>query len=215
MDADSPDPAPVPAGDGTLFLKAMAAGDAAASEQLLDLVYGEMRGLAEAVLRKEREGHTLQPTALVHEAWLRLVDQDQVEWQNRAHFFGIASLAMRRVVVDHARARRRDKRGGGARREPLDTGIVDGDTDLDRELDVLALNEGLERLAEHSERAAKVVELRFFGGLTEEEVARVLDVARPTVTRRLRARRAPGCRTGSRAERAGELRPRRGSCSRP
>ncbi len=156
----------------------------------MELVYDEMRRLAGTVLRKERDGHTLQPTALVHEAWLRLVDQDQVEWQNRAHFLGIASLAMRRVVVDHARARLRDKRGAGAEREPLQTGIISGDTDLDGRLEVLALNDGLERLAEHSQRAAKVVELRFFGGLTEDEVAKVLDVTRPTVTRDWRAARA-------------------------
>jgi RNA polymerase sigma factor (TIGR02999 family) len=191
VDSESaPPPEDASPGQATLFLRAVAAGDEAASDRLLEIVYAELRGLAGAVLRREREGHTLQPTALVHEAWLRLVGQDQVEWQNRAHFFGIASLAMRRVVVDHARARARDKRGSGAQREPLHTGIVGGEADLDLKLDVLALNEGLERLAEHSERAAKVVELRFFGGLTEEETARVLGVARPTITRDWRAARA-------------------------
>ena len=194
VDSEPPEPSDAAAGadpgDATLFLQALAGGDQGASAPLLELVYSELRRQATTVLRREREGHTLQPTALVHEAWMRLVDQDQVEWQNRAHFLGVASLAMRRVVVDHARARRRAKRGGGARREPLHTAIVDPESQRGEELDVLALNEGLEVLAEHSERAAKVVELRFFAGLTEDEAARVLGVARPTVTRDWRAARA-------------------------
>ena len=182
--------APQPEGEATLLLRALARGDARASDGLLELVYGELRRLASSFLRRERVGHTLQPTALVHEAWMRLVDQDQADWRDRAHFLGIAALAMRRVVCDHARARARDKRGAGAAREPLHTGLIDSDADLEGQLDVLALNEGLDQLAEHSARAAKVIELRFFGGLTEEEVARVLDVARPTVTRDWRAARA-------------------------
>ena len=157
---------------------------------MLELVYGELRRLAGGLLSSERVGHTLQPTALVHEAWIRLVDQEAVQWQNRAHFLGIAALAMRRVVVDHARARQRDKRGGGRERAALHSGIIDSVQGLDSELDMLALNEGLDALQLHCERSAKVVELRFFGGLTEEETAAVLGVTRPTVARDWRAARA-------------------------
>jgi RNA polymerase sigma factor (TIGR02999 family) len=156
----------------------------------MEVVHAELKDLAAASLRGERADHTLQPTALVHEAWLRLVDQTRVEWQNRAHFLGTAALAMRRVLVDHARARGREKRGGGAGREPLESGIAQARSDLELELDVLALDRGLTELARHSGRVAKVVELRFFAGLTEDETAAVLGVARPTVTRDWRAARA-------------------------
>jgi RNA polymerase sigma factor (TIGR02999 family) len=174
-------------GEATVLLSAVAEGDAHASDRLLELVYAELRRLAEGALGGERVGHTLQPTALVHEAWLRLVDQES-GWRNRSHFLGVASLAMRRILVDHARARQRDKRGGGAERDPLHSDLVDAGSGLD--LDVLALNEGLEALEAHSQRAARVVELRFFAGLTEEEAAEVLGVTRPTVTRDWRAARA-------------------------
>lgn len=182
---ETPDP-----GEVTEYLQALAAGEAGAGDRLLEVVYGELRNLARGALFGERAGHTLQATALVHEAWVKLVDQERVDWQNRGHFLGIAALAMRRVLVDHARARQRDKRGGGKDREPLHTDILDSGRDLELELDMLALNEGLEQLTQHSERAAKVVELRFFGGLTEEETAEVIGVTRPTVTRDWRAARA-------------------------
>ncbi|HEX6885229.1 MAG TPA: sigma-70 family RNA polymerase sigma factor [Planctomycetota bacterium] len=183
------DPAP-PAGEATQLLASLKRGEAAASGRLLELIYAELKSLAAAALRGERADHTLQPTALVHEAWLRLVDQTRVEWQGRAHFLGTAALAMRRVLVDHARARGREKRGGGAARVPLEGERIPAPTGLDLELDVLALDRGLEELARHSERAARVVELRFFAGLSEEDTAEVLGVARATVTRDWRAARA-------------------------
>jgi RNA polymerase sigma factor (TIGR02999 family) len=180
------DASPPAAGEATLILRALSRGDEVASEQLLRIVYGELRNLADAFLRKEREGHTLQPTALIHEAWLRIAGQEE-DWQNRGHFLGVASLAMRRVLVDHARRRAREKRGGGAQREELRTQFPG---DLGPDIDVIDLHEGLEQLAQHSERSAKVVELRFFAGLTEDEVAEVLGVTRATVTRDWRAARA-------------------------
>jgi RNA polymerase sigma factor (TIGR02999 family) len=176
--------------EATRLLGALGRGESGASEKLLEVVYAELKNLAAASLRGERADHTLQPTALVHEAWLRLVDQTRVEWRNRAHFLGTAALAMRRVLVDHARARGREKRGSGAQREPLESDLAQVPGGLDLELDVLALDQGLEELARHSARAARVVELRFFAGLTEEETADVLGVARPTVTRDWRAARA-------------------------
>jgi len=154
------------------------------------VVYAELKDLAASALRGERVGHTLQATALVHEAWLRLVDQSRVAFGSREHFLGTAALAMRRVLVDHARARGREKRGGNARREILDEDLCAERSALDLDLDVLALDQGLEELARHSARAAKVVELRFFAGLSEEETAATLGVARPTVTRDWRAARA-------------------------
>jgi len=175
------------AGEVTRYLESLSAGDSGASDRVLEAVYAELRGLADAHLRGERAGHTLQPTALVHEAWMKLVDQSRVQWEGKAHFLGVAALAMRRVLVDHARARKRDKRGGGAEREPLQTDLPDS---FHVDLDLLTLDEGLKELERHSERAARVVELRFFAGLSEDETARVLGVARPTVTRDWRAARA-------------------------
>ncbi len=182
------DGAPGPrAGEVTQYLEALSAGDSGASERVLEMVYAELRSLADAHLRGERVGHTLQPTALVHEAWMRLVDQSRVQWEGKAHFLGVAALAMRRVLVDHARARGRDKRGGGAERVPLQSDLADA---FHVDLDLLALDEGLRELQRHSERAARVVELRFFAGLSEDEAAHVLGVTRPTVTRDWRAARA-------------------------
>jgi len=187
------DPVPAPGaarpGEATQLLQALTRGDTGASERLLEVVYAELRNLAASALRRERAGHTLQPTALVHEAWLRLVGRTDDHWDCRARFLGTAALAMRRVLVDHARARLRDKRGGGLEREPLDSRIAAGHDDLER-LDVLALDQGLEELARLSPRAARVVELRFFAGLTEEEAAGVLGVSQPTVARDWRAARA-------------------------
>lgn len=175
----------------TRLLAALSEGDVEATERLAERLHAELRRLAAANLRGERADHTLQPTALVNEAWIRLIGQDEVTWQNRAHFLGIAAMAMRRVLVEHARRRQRDKRGGGARREPLHTDVPDPSGDGGgRSLDLLALDAGLEQLQAHSARAARVIELRFFAGLTEEESAEVLGVTRATVARDWRAARA-------------------------
>ncbi|TDJ77591.1 MAG: RNA polymerase subunit sigma-70 [Planctomycetota bacterium] len=188
--SSSPDENTPPPGEVTQFLAALPEGsDARASAQVVNTVYAELRRLADFALRHERADHTLQPTALVHEAWMKLASQEGVAWKNRSHFLGVASLAMRRILVDHARGRARDKRGGGAVRETLHTEFP-SDFNVGNELDVLALDEGLEKLKIHSERAAKVVELRFFAGLTEDETATVLGVTRPTVTRDWHAARA-------------------------
>jgi RNA polymerase sigma-70 factor (ECF subfamily) len=164
----------------TRLLEALSAGNEQALHDLLPLVYGEMRRQAARYLRRERADHTLQPTALVHEAYMRLVDQRQVRWQNRAHFFGIAAQAMRRILVDHARARERVKRGGPQQKISLTSANLAAE---ERSVDLIALDEALERLAKLDERQSKVVELRFFGGLTVEETAEVLDISPATVKR--------------------------------
>jgi RNA polymerase sigma factor (TIGR02999 family) len=161
-------------------LEGVARGEPNALDRLLPVVYQEMRRLAASYLRGEREGHTLQPTALAHEAYLRLLGQRHAEWQGRGHFLGVAARAMRSVLVDHARRRKAQKRGGGERPLALDTTmLVAGGTpvafdDLDR---------ALLDLARLSERQARVVELRYFGGLTIEETAEVLEVSPVTVKR--------------------------------
>ena len=154
-------------------------GDRQALDRLLPLVYTELHKQAARYLRKERVGHTLQPTALVHEAYLRLVNQRDVAWQNRAHFFGICAQLMRRILVDHARERQAGKRGGaGAVRITLDERVAAVE---EREVDLLALDEALTRLAAMDERQARVVELRFFSGLNVEETAEVMEVSPATV----------------------------------
>ena len=151
-----------------------------ALEDLLPLVYGELRRLAARRLRNERGDHTLQPTALVHEAYVRLVDQRRVRWQNRAHFYGIAAQIMRRILVDHARAQRTDKRGAGWQRVTL----VDGKTPtLSADIEVLALDEALRRLAAFDPQQERIVELRYFGGLTIDEAAEVIGISTATVKR--------------------------------
>ena len=155
-------------------------GDPVALDQLMPMVYSELRSLASRYLRRERIDHTLQPTALVNEAYLRLVDQRSVRWQNRAHFFGVAAQMMRRILVDHAKSHHRAKRGGGARNVSLDEAI--GVTD-ERAAGLVALDEALTRLAELDERKSRVVELRYFGGLSVEETAEVLQVSVNTVLR--------------------------------
>jgi RNA polymerase sigma factor (TIGR02999 family) len=162
----------------TQLLGQMKAGDRGAAERLMPLVYGQFRALAAQYLRKERGNHTLQPTALVNEAYLKLLDQSRVQWQGRTHFFAVGAQAMRRILVDHARRRQRLKHGGQRARVTLDEGIA---LSPDRDQDVLALDEALVKLAELDERQAKVVELRFFAGLTVDEVADVLDVSKRTV----------------------------------
>ena len=161
-------------------------GDEAAHEQLIPLVYAELHRIAERSLGGERADHTLQPTALVHEAYLRLVGAS-VPWEDRAHFFAVAARAMRRVLVDHARARGRKKRGGDLARVTLEEALAAGSA---RAPEMLALDEAMERLAAQDERKARVVELHYFGGLGREEVARVVGVSPATVDRDLRMARA-------------------------
>ena len=166
--------------DVTSILCEWSEGDSDAPARLMPLVYDELRRLARQRMSGEGAASTLQPTALVHEAYLRLVDQTRVSWQNRAHFYGVAASMMRRVLIDHARAHATAKRGGAAVRLSLD----DVQAPLEqRAADLVALDEALQRLAEIDERKSKIVEMRFFGGLTEEEIAAVLDISRRTVLR--------------------------------
>lgn len=150
-------------------------------DQLMPLVYEELQRLAHHHLKQERAGHTLSTTALVHEAYLKLVDQSRVQWQNRAHFFAVASMAMRRILVNYARKRKRVKRGGGAPKLSLDDGLEV--MSEERAEEIVALDEALTRLAQINERASRVVECRFFGGLTIEETAAALGVAPMTIKR--------------------------------
>jgi RNA polymerase sigma factor (TIGR02999 family) len=184
--SDDPDPtaavpgAVAPVGEVTGLLLQWQAGDAAALDQLLPLVYGELHRLADRQLRGERREHTLQPTAVVHEAYLRLVDQRRATWQNRAQFFGVAAQLMRRVLVDHARARRTAKRGALAPHLPLD----DADAAIDpQQVDLVDLDAALSRLEALDADQARVVELRFFGGLSVEETAEVVGTSPATVKR--------------------------------
>jgi len=155
-------------------------GEAKALAELTPLVYDELRRLASRYMSHERPNHTLQTTALVHEAYLRLVDQNRVHWQNRAHFFGIAAQMMRRILVDHARSHRYAKRGGGAPVVSIDDVAV---MSKERAAELVELDEALASLAAVDPRKARVVEMRFFAGLTEEEIAEVLHVAPNTVQR--------------------------------
>lgn len=162
------------------LLRAVNNGNHSARDELMVVVYGELRRLADSYLRRERPNHTLQPTALVHEAYLRLVGQDRVRWRNRDHFIAVAAQMMRRVLVDYARTHNRDKRGGGDDKLPF--AEADHFT-IDRDVDLLALDEALQRFAEDYPRASGVVELRFFGGLSIAETARVLKLSDSTVER--------------------------------
>ena len=164
----------------TQRLIAWSSGDVTALDEVVRAVYEELRRMADRYLRQERPDHTLQPTALVHEAYLRLIDQTQVSWQNRAHFFGVAAQMMRRILVDHAKTKHREKRGGAATHLPLDEAL---DLSQGRASDLVALDDALERLGEIDERKSRVVELRFFGGLSVEETAEVLKVSPQTVLR--------------------------------
>lgn len=164
----------------TELLHDLSEGKEQALANLLPIVHGELRRQAARYLRRERHNHTLQPTALVNEAFIRLVDQRNVRWQNRAHFFGVAAQAMRRILVDHARAQQRIKRGGVKQNVTLNEGML---AEAARSIDVLALDEALERLAALDERQARVVELRFFGGLSVEETGTVLGLSPATVKR--------------------------------
>ena len=162
------------------LLKAWGKGDLEAREKLMPLVYDDLRRRAAAYLRRERTEHTLQPTALVHEAYLRLTGQERVVWQNRAHFYGLAAQMMRRILVDHARGHGRGKRFGAAVRVELDERVGKADP---RDCDLLLLDQALDELAAVDPQQARIVELRYFGGLTEIEIASLLTVSRSTVTR--------------------------------
>jgi RNA polymerase sigma factor (TIGR02999 family) len=164
----------------TELLRAWSDGDDGALAQLTPLVETELRRLARGYMGRERRGHTLQPTALVNEAFLRLTDARQVRWQDRAHFLGISARLMRRVLVDHARSRGFRKRGGGAQRVTLDEGLV---ASPEPALDLVALDRALETLAAADARKGRVIELRFFGGLSVEETAEVLHVSPQTIKR--------------------------------
>jgi RNA polymerase sigma factor (TIGR02999 family) len=171
----------------TQLLSAWSEGDKAALEQLMPMVYQELHRLAARHLAHERPGHTLQTTALVHEAFLRLTDQKRVRWQNKAHFLGIAAQMMRRILVDYARGRRYAKRGGGAAVVLLEEAAM---VSVERAADLVAVDDALTRLSELDARKGRVVELRFFGGLSVEETAEVLHVSPNTVLREWRTAKA-------------------------
>jgi RNA polymerase sigma factor (TIGR02999 family) len=164
----------------TQLLRQWSDGRREALDRLLPEVYAELQKLASSYLRRERSGHTLQTTALVHEAFLRLIDQRSVHWQNRAHFFGIAAQMMRRILVDHARAHHAAKRGSGEARLSLDEALVIAPAP---DVDLVALDQALKRLASIDAQQSRVVELRFFGGLTIDETAEVLRISPATVGR--------------------------------
>jgi RNA polymerase sigma factor (TIGR02999 family) len=176
-----------PGHDVTELLRAWSEGDAEARDRLMPLVYDELRRRAAAYLRRERRDHTLQPTALVHEAYLRLVDQRRAEWKNRGQFFGVASQMMRRILVDRARARKMAKRSGRWARVTLDAA---GRVSRPVEVDVLDLDAALLRLAEFDPRKSQIAELRFFGGLSLEETGEALGISVATVERDWQAARA-------------------------
>ena len=169
-----------PPNEITEQLIAWSKGDEAALETLIPAVYQELRRMADYYLRGEDSGHSLQPTALVHEAYLRLIDQTKVEWQNRAHFFGVAAQMMRRILIDHAKAKHRVKRGGTAVKVVLDE---NANFTQERAAELLALDDALQALAIMDERKSRIVELRYFGGLTVEETAQVLGISDKTVMR--------------------------------
>ena len=167
-----------PAQSVSQLLQRWSEGDQGALDQLTPLVYDELRRMARRYMRQQPAGHTLQTTALIHEAYLRLVGQQEKQWENRAHFFAVAAQAMRHILVDHARARKMAKRGRDARQVSLDEALVIGPEGGD---DLVALNDALEALAKLDRRQSQIVELRFFGGLTEEEIGEVLKVSSRTV----------------------------------
>ena len=169
-----------PAGSATRLLLEYSTGNRASLDEMLPLVYDELHRLAARYLGHERVGHTLQPTALVHEAYLRLINQRRVDWRNRAHFLGVAAGAMRRILLNHARDRSAAKRGGG--REQVSLSLVEA-AGGQRDIELIDLEEALQRLSSLDSRKARVVELRFYGGLTMEEVAEVLAISRATAER--------------------------------
>jgi len=170
----------LPEGKVTELLLAWNSGDSAALEQLMPLVYQELRHLAREHMRREREGHPLQATALVNEVYLRLIDVNRIQWQNRAHFFAVSAQMMRRILVEFARSRRRQKRGGEAVRVPLNDAL---NVSVDQVTDLVALDDALSMLATEDPRMSRIVELRFFGGLSVKETAEVLKISADTVMR--------------------------------
>jgi RNA polymerase sigma factor (TIGR02999 family) len=179
---------PEPVGDVTRLLRQLRAGQPDAAGELVPLIYAELRRIAGAQMARERPGHTLQATAVVHEAYLRLAGEQNVEWQNRAHFFAIAARTMRRVLLDYARQRRAGRRGGdGARKVDFDSELLIGD---DRLEEVVVLDEVLTRLSEMDEEQGRIVELRFFAGLNVEETAEAMGISPRTVKREWRLARA-------------------------
>lgn len=164
----------------TQLLARAKAGNTSALEELVPIVYAELRRIAGRYVRRERAGHSLQATALVHEAYMRLLKDEDLSFENRAHFLGIAARSMRQILVEHARARDAEKRGGERHRVTLDEGVAAGGP---VDVDLLALEEALERLAALNADHARIVELRFFGGLTNEETAAALDISPATVKR--------------------------------
>jgi RNA polymerase sigma factor (TIGR02999 family) len=171
----------------TQLLRAWSDGDSSALDRLAPLVYAELHRLARGYMRGERANHVLQSTALINEAWLRLIDWKAVEWQNRAHFFGVAAQMMRRILVDFARERGAIRRGGSAEQVRLEEAVV---VSADRGAEIIALDEALSTLAEFDERKSRIVEMRFFGGLGVEETAEVLKLSSRTVKREWNLARA-------------------------
>jgi RNA polymerase sigma-70 factor, ECF subfamily len=174
-------------GEVTSLLRRVAAGDQSATAELVPLVYEELRRIAIARLRRERSDHTLQATALVHEAYIKLAGQSDAQWQNRSQFFGVASQVMRRIVVDYARAQLRSRRGGRPRKVSLDDVVL---VSPDRTQEVLAVHESLLKLEKLDPRQSRVVELRYFGGLSVDEIAEVVGVTPRTVARDLNMAKA-------------------------
>ena len=173
--------------DVTQLLIKWSKGDKAALDELMPIIHSELRRLARRYMARERPGHTLQTTALINEAYLRLVDQQGVEWQDRVHFFAVAAQIMRHILVDHARKYQSDKRGAGAQKIPLDEVMV---ANQQRAAELVTLDEALNELATLDPRQSQIVELRFFGGLTVEETAEVIKIAPITVMREWRIAKA-------------------------
>jgi RNA polymerase sigma factor (TIGR02999 family) len=177
-----------PAPDVTQLLARWSSGDQGAMDQLFPLVYGELRRLASAYLRRERSNHTLQSTALVHEAFMRMVHQHEVQWKSRAHFFAIAAQMIRRILVDYARSQHAEKRGSGAVKLALDEAMAVPQSGAD--VDLLGLNDALDKLAAMDERQSRIVELRFFAGLSIEETAEVMCLSPASIKREWQTARA-------------------------
>ena len=173
--------------DVTALLAKWSGGDKAALEELMPLVYGELKRLAGSYLRRERQDHTLQSAALVNEAYMRLVDQSQVRWQNKSHFFGIAAQMMRRILVDHARGHKAAKRGAGVELLELNEAVTQAQK---QSIDLLGLDDALKTLEKMDAQQSRIIELRFFGGLSIEETAEVLEISPATVKRDFAAARA-------------------------
>lgn len=171
----------------TELLLAWGQGDQAALDSLIPLVYGELRKIAASYLRHERPNHTLQPSALVHEAYIRLIDTRSIHWQNRAHFFGAAAQAMRRILVDHARQHQAEKRGGGFHKVTLKE---DAGGAVEKDINLVALDEALNKLAGSDPQKSRIVELRYFGGLSNKEIAEVLQLPEAKVASQWRTAKA-------------------------